>query len=317
MNRILSCATPSTSCAWQRRVAANGPPPFPFVGRADRYFLRRVLLVAAFAALLSGCATGFVYNRLDWAVSWYVQGLVQLDHAQEEQLRQAVSQTLEWHRHTQLPQYIELLELLQRDVQGAMSVADIETRYAQIVVLLDVFLEQILPDTARLLRGLSEAQVEELMSSLEQDNEDIWQRFAGATPELRQKRRLQSTVRALQRFTGTLSHDQRQLVATRLREMSDFSEQWIDRRRHWQRQLRALLEAEAAPQQFEARLQNLAMQPDQFDAPDYRRDVEANRLVVVSMLSDLSHTLTPRQRQRFARKLQGYSRDLRRIAAQA
>lgn len=194
--------------------------------------------------------------------------------------------------------------------------ADIETRYAEIIVLLDVLLEQVLPDAARLLHSLSDAQVEELMSSLEQDNEKIWKRFAGATPETRQKRRLQSTVRALQRFTGTLSHEQRQLVAARLREVHDVSEQWIERRRHWQQQLRGLLAAETAPQQFEARLQDLAVQPDQFDPPDYRRNVESNRLVVLSMLSDLSGTLTPRQRQRFARKLEGYSRDLRRIATQ-
>jgi hypothetical protein len=184
------------------RTATRGNDPRPRVWR-------RLSVIALLAIWLGGCTTGFVYNRLDWVVSWYVNGLVSLDDAQEAQLKSMVQQTLDWHRRSQLPRYVSLLEQLDRETDQPVTAQALERRYQEIGAMLDDFLRQVLPGAAGLLRTLTPEQIAELGESLTEDNEEIWDEFAGATPAVRQKRRARSTLRALRRFTGPLSSAQR------------------------------------------------------------------------------------------------------------
>jgi hypothetical protein len=264
---------------------------------------------------LSGCAAGFVYNRLDWLVSWYVNGLVSLDSAQEQQLHDMVHRTLDWHRSTQLPRYISLLEEMADETAQPVSADRLEQRYQNIAGLLDDFLQHVVPDAAGLLRTLSPDQVAELKENMTVDNEDLWEEFAGNSPEVRQKRRTKNAMRALQRFVGRLSEDQRVTVATRVSAMHDVSDQWLDRRQHWQRRFFDLLLAPPPGALFDAALLDLALNPNQFDSGDYRRTVDGNRRAVMEMIAELSHGFSSQQREHLRRKFREYGDDLRRITA--
>ena len=97
---------PSVRLAMLPSMRLEADPPQPMRQPPWSRCLRSA--AARFFCLVSvaGCTAGFVYNRLDWLVSWYVNGLVSLDDAQEEQLRTSVRRTLAWHRETQLTRYI-------------------------------------------------------------------------------------------------------------------------------------------------------------------------------------------------------------------
>jgi hypothetical protein len=290
------------------RTATRGNDPRPRVWR-------RLSVIALLAIWLGGCTTGFVYNRLDWVVSWYVNGLVSLDDAQEAQLKSMVQQTLDWHRRSQLPRYVSLLEQLDRETDQPVTAQAFERRYQEIGAMLDDFLRQVLPGAAGLLRTLTPEQIAELGESLTEDNEEIWDEFAGATPAVRQKRRVRSTLRALRRFTGPLSSAQRAMVETHLTTMHDVSERWLDRRRHWQDRFLGLLQTPTFAAEFEAALLDLALNPDQFDSGDYRQKVDENRAIIMNMLAELTNSLSGRQRDHLGRKFNEYAADLRRIGA--
>jgi len=277
--------------------------------------MRAAVTALCLAVSVAGCTTGFMYNRLDWLVSWYVNGLVSLDDAQEERLRAGVRQTLEWHRQTQVPKYITFLQDLSRQAQAPVTAEMLEQRYQETAALLDDSIAHIMTDAAGLLSMLSADQVAELRASLDEDNDDLWKEYAGATPEIREKRRSRNALQALQRFTGRLSTAQRALVELRLAGINDNSESWLERRRHWQGRLFSLLQERPPGPDFEVGLRAIALNPNQFDTAEYRRNVEDNRRIIMGMLAEVLNGLTSRQREHLKRKLDEYVDDLREIAA--
>lgn len=276
--------------------------------------LARRAIVAAIATIgLAGCTSGFVYDRLDWVVSWYVGGLVSLDEEQDRRLETLVESTLDWHRRTQLPRYVRLLEEMAAESAAPLDAAAVGRRYAEVEVLLDDFIRQVNPGVAGLLATLSPGQVDELAGNLAEDNEELWEDFAGATPERRRAQRTKNAVKALQRFYGRLTPAQKALVDARLQRLNDVSEDWIERREHWQERLIAMLSPPA--EGLEGELLDLALRPNQFDTPEYRRRVDANRRVIFEMVAELSTTLTDEQRRHVERKFRSYATDLREVAA--
>ena len=274
-----------------------------------RVGLRSGMLVAAVCVALSGC-TGFLYKRLDWLVVWYVNGVVTLDDAQEQEVRRIVTAGLDWHRTTQLPRYRVFLQDLDRDTDGPMTATLVERRYDEMVALWDVMLIRLADDAAPLLASLTLEQRQELFENLEHDNEEIWEEYAGSTPELRRARRSKTTMRVLQRFMGRLTDDQRVSVRAAVDGMHDVAEEWLERRRAWQARFREVLESGTAGAEFSAAMRDLALRPDQFDSVEYRRKVTENRQLIFRMLADLSGRMTTAQRDRMGRKLREYATDL-------
>jgi hypothetical protein len=261
-------------------------------------------------AVLGGCTTGFLYKRLDWLVVWYVNGLVSLDEVQEDELREIVAAGLEWHRTTQLPRYVAFLAAVDEDTDGAMTVDLVRQRYDEMVVLSDALLAYLGGAATPLLRSLTTQQIEELFENLEDDNEELWDEYAGSTTERRQQRRAKATMRALGRFTGRLTDAQEMLIRQRLAGMHDIAADWLERRRGWQHRFRQLLGSSLPKDEFEAGLRSLLVDPNQFDGTEYRRRAEENLQTVFTMLADLSGELEPAQRERMGKKLRQYATDL-------
>ncbi len=275
----------------------------------------RATVMLVILAGLSACTAGLVYNRLDWVVSWYVNGMMSLDDAQERQLREIVRKTMHWHRETQLPGYVLLLERMADESDRPATVERLEQFYREVGIFLDDFIRQVMPDVAGFMRTVSSAQLAELAESFEEDNEDLWDEYAGVTPEIRHKRRVKNAVRFIQRFVGRLTDEQRALIDARLAGMYDISDQWLERRRHWQNRFFSLLKATPPDPGLEAALLDMALDPNQFDSAEYHRRAEENRKLVMSMIADLSVGMSPRQREHLRRKFQEYADDIEKIAA--
>ncbi|CAG0941870.1 hypothetical protein GPROT2_01478 [Gammaproteobacteria bacterium] len=292
-------------------MARAGAPVTQLVspGRRAGRLLAGLMLLA-----VTACSTGFIYNRVGWAVSWYVGGFVSLDESQERQLQDAVRRTLVWHRATQLERYVGVLEGLAAAAAGPLTVDTLQGQYQEAEQLLSDLLGQIAPDAARLLGSLDAGQRAELARNLEESNAELREDRAGQDPQARQQRRSKVAVRVIQRFTGRLTPAQRQLVGERLATMQDLDDAWLQRRQAWQQQLLGLLETSDRGPAFEQAVRDLLLDSARAGGEDYRRGAEANRRVVLAMLAALSETLDPGQRERLQRKLRGYAQDLRRLA---
>ena len=277
----------------------------------------RTASILVLCILLAGCsATRLVYNQLDWVTVWYLNGHFSLDDVQEDQLREAVNRNLEWHRRTQLPQYAEFCRELDRDAGGVITEETLELRYQRVVALGDDLLRHALPDVSAFFLTLSDEQVDEFIASLKDDNQELWDEYAGETPEERLERREQAAFKGFKRVIGRLTDEQKQLIRSYMVNMHDVSEYWIESRRRWQLDFRDLVRERPAEPAFTDRLTELMLDPNQTDDAGYRQKVDENKQNFIAMTAALSGTLTEKQRKRVSKRLTNFARDFEILAVQ-
>lgn len=284
--------------------------------RARRHLATVVLLIIAASA--GGCiSTRFVYNQLDWIITWQLSGYFDLEKEQSQQLRDTVGRQLDWVRTAQLPAYAELLRAIAREAgTGELTTSRWQAIYDQMIVLFDDFLRHVIPDAVAFLSTLSDDQVEYMIDKLEEENEELAEEYSGRTPEQRQRRREKATIKGLQRFTGRLNSEQKALVGSTVASMYDNSEEWLQGRRLWQQAFRALLLERPPRAEFEARLLAISIDPNYVDRPEYRAQVEANQRIVLGLMAEIIVSLDDKQRQRFQGRLNDFAQDFDRLAAE-
>lgn len=279
----------------------------------------RLLMAALLAVTLAGCiSTRFVYNQLDWFITWQISGYFDLEKDQKAQLRETVSRSLDWVRTEQLPAYASLLRAIAAEAgTGQLTASRWQAIYDQMIVIFDDFLRQVIPDAAAFLSTLSDSQVEYLMDKLEEENAELTEEYSGSTPQERQKRRQKAIVKGIQRFTGRLDSDQKATIETSVASMYDNSEEWLEGRRLWQKAFRKLLLERPPKEEFEARLLAISINPNYVDTPEYRAQVEANQRIVLEMMSTIIVSLDDEQQERFQRRMNGFADDFDALAMQA
>lgn len=278
----------------------------------------RGLVLGLLILVLAGCSgTRVVYNQLDWLVVWQVKKYFDLDDTQEQELRERVARQLAWHRETQLPRYAAVSEDLARALEEGPDPEYFAARFAETQVFWVDFMSHAVPDVAAFLAGLSDTQVEQLFENIEENNRELAEEYSGDTAAIRAARREKAIIRSVARLTGRLNGAQQELVRDYSGRMHDLSQSWLDRRRDWQEELRSAMALRGNTVELERQLWPLLVDPDRNDPPDYRALVEENQKVVFEMLAALSLELTPRQRERFQKRLVNYARDFRLLAGSA
>lgn len=277
----------------------------------------RIVCVLFLCIFLGACsATRVLYNQLDWVTVWYLNGYFSLDEAQKDQLRDAVSRNLEWHRRTQLPEYAKFCRQLERDAAGALTAELLEARYERMIELFDEFLQHALPDVSAFFLSLSDEQVDEFIAKLEENNQELWEEYAGDQPDDRTEQREKAAFKGFKRVLGRLTDEQKDVIRSHLANMHDVSEYWIESRRRWQLEFRDLIVERPPDPEFTERLTALMIDPNRTDDPEYRRKVDENRQMFIAMTVDLSEILTDRQREKVTERLQNFARDFEILAVQ-
>jgi hypothetical protein len=277
----------------------------------------RLVCVLFLCVFIGACsATRVLYNQLDWVVVWYLNGYFSLDDTQEEQLRAAVVRNLEWHRRNQLPEYAAFCRQLLRDTGGELTPELLEARFERMTELWDDFLRHALPDISAFFVSLSDEQVEEFIGNLEDNNQELWDEYAGEAPEERIARREKAAVKGFKRVLGRLTAEQTHVIREHMANMHDVSEYWLESRRRWQRDFRDLVIEGPAEPAFSERLTALMLDPNRGDDAAYRRQVDENRRTFIAMTIAVAQTATERQRTRVNERLQDFARDFEILAIQ-
>jgi hypothetical protein len=267
-------------------------------------------LVIFLCLLLAGCsATRLVYNQLDWGVVWYLNGFFSLEEEQEAELRDAVMRNLEWHRTTQLPKYARFCRELSEEFAGDVTVEMLESRYEEMLAFWDELVLHTVPDVAAFFALLNQEQIDDFLENLEDDNSELWDEYAGETPEARLERRERAAIKSTRRVIGRLDDQQEELIRSYMARMIDVAGEWMVGRRVWQAEFVSLIRERPPEPEFSERLTDLMLKPNQFDAPDYRKKVDANRRTVMAMAAELIGKMDDKQHARLNKRLMRYARD--------
>lgn len=267
------------------------------------------------ACLSFSACTNFFYNRLDTLASWYIQDLVSLDDDQRGDLRSWLEGTLQWHRSSELTRYATFLrELASTAAQpgNATTYRDIESRVEEFGSRL---VERATPDAARLLMKLTPEQLIEFETNLteksRQRNEDDLQALADGKWH---QKRARDIEKQLKRWTGSITRQQRQLIAQQSVQFDSTTADWLESQARWRKAMFSALQERftsgQSPAAVEERILALLRKPESQWTHAYQSKAARNREQSLAVLREIDASLTPAQRSHLQRELNRLAQQL-------
>jgi hypothetical protein len=280
-------------------------------------WIARALFTVLLLAGLAGCGASLMYPRLDSLVGLYLRGLVSLDGSQSASLARTLERNLEWHRSEELERYDAFLQGLAAQVRAGLTRDKLEDAAQQAEVYWRRIFEQAAPGYTALAATLSDRQVHELLESMWQADEKTWREYSGRTSADRYAKREKSLRRNIERMTGPLHPQQRQLIHDYAWTARPFMFEWRENRRLWREELAATLRVRSGPQAaFAERMRVLIAEPDRLWTPEYRKAIATSRSDFLDLVVQLDASLTPQQRVVTREWLLALAKEVRDLAQQ-
>jgi hypothetical protein len=282
---------------------------------------RRFVLASVTLLLVACSQLQLGYNNADTVIAYSLDSYLDLDDEQERLARERIGALHRWHRSTQLPGYVQLLNDAQKKVAGPVTAADVLEFNAGVRRALAAIGEQAAPDLARLALTLKPAQIDRLAERLARDTSKARRelvRFAG--PESLESR-VERYVEQAEDWFGRLSPSQKETIRASLASRPEAQEAWMQERERRQRELVAVMariRAEQPPlSTATAWLREYFAQLAEPRDAERRAQLATFREESAELVARLVNSATPAQRAALAKKLRGYAVDLDSLAVKA
>jgi len=260
--------------------------------------------------LLGGCSTlKLVYNQADEAAYWWLDGYIDVTDKQKPLVRDALTQLHQWHRQTQLPQYIALLKKMRAmapyDIQAEQVCAitqDMQNSFAAV-------LHQLEPDAVNLVGQLSNAQLQYLRKKYDKLNLEWREDYVDGSEEKRLRSRSKQLRNRLEDFYGSLDATQREminqgLVKSSFQPLTSYEE----RLRRQVDAIQTFTRISHGSSPALAQAQFKAWIDRSFNSPDeaYRVYSQTLKQENCERFAKLHNSTSPAQRERLAESLRNY-----------
>jgi hypothetical protein len=287
----------------------------------DNLFHRiRVLCLVALVVLAAGCSSvRFSYNNGDTLLYWWLNAYVDIDSDQSSWVKRDIDELFQWHRQTQLKDYVQLLENGQRQLAGNMTQADLIAIYRDIRVRSEKLALKTVPDLAELARSLKPEQIQNLQEKFESNNEKYRKKFMRGDLEDRQRVRYKKAMEQFNLWFGDFSREQEAI----LRKASDArpldNDTWLAERMRRQQMILALMrkvhDEKLSKEATQAAIQGLMRDIfTRMDSPErkafYDAQVDGNTKMILTAIK----IATPKQKAHAQKRMQGWIDDLNTLA---
>lgn len=267
------------------------------------------LVVCCVAAAGCSSATRIGYDWLPTLALWRADGYLSLSPEQKQLAQRRLTELHQWHRRTQLDDYLGLLRGVQQQVASGTPVTEADARRWReaLVARWQPIAVQLAPGVAEVAGTLESEQILRLKAELSRDNAKLRREWtmgtdAGNRVEARTKR---YSERA-ESFLGPLTESQKRTIRSMASQSTADEEQWYAQRLGRQQELVALMDrirveqppAAVASGWIREHLVRYA-QP----RPGTEGSVASADAMTVALLAQA----TPQQRQHLQRKLQEWT----------
>ena len=276
----------------------------------------RTLICLFGLLLLQGCsAIKLGYQQLPTLSYWWLDSAISFNDAQADRSKESLNSVYRWHRQQELVTYLELLQRGSELSQGSVQARQVCSVQAEVLNKMDRSMRVAITQAAPVVQMLGPRQLSHLARHQDSKNEDWDKQWLQGSAAERLERRLDRTLERYKSFYGELSAAQVALVKTQVSQ-SAWTPEWGRQERLRREQdllstLRQLAQTSAPTEQVEAALsgvwQRWFMPPD----PAGRALVQKMTQQACDNLAQLHNTTSPEQRQRVARALRAYDRDIR------
>jgi hypothetical protein len=277
--------------------------------------LRAAAALALVAALAACSALKLSYNRLDWIAAWQVGRFVELGPPQKQLFEEGFREFWQWHRGTQLEIYAHDIRQLAAALERPLTPARVEEYLDRSQSHLARALQEIVPDTAGVLRSFDEAHVRELVDNLAKRRRERAEESAGMTTEELRADAEERMVRNLKRWTGPLTREQRSRIRRWAAERAYAGTIWLQYQEAWAAAFTEVLKHRQEPG-FETRLAEFFDHGRVPYGADMAKVQAHNRQAWIAVMADLTAMLTPKQRRHAQERLRDLAADLDELASQ-
>ena len=262
----------------------------------------RAPLIISFILLVSACSFKTFYNRLDYLIPSYVEGMVSLDDVLEEKVEQRADILVSWHRNTQLTQYAGLLRTFQQDMESPLDVPQVLQHMATIQALWRALEEKINEEMAELLPLLNSEQREELFESIDDKNEDFYDEYVDLDEDERIDQYIETTTESYENWLGSLTAEQEQAIEKAVTGLSSSAALRLAQRRLWQRNIQEILDSGDTQEVKTLRLQQFFNSFNINDQPQLAAASEANKKILAHLTVEIINQATTEQKSFFKNK---------------
>lgn len=289
----------------------------PVVRRSIIGVLAIALVLAATACSLVklgyGQASGLAYRWLDRYVDF--------DNEQSLKVRDALDDTLAWHRRTQLPDYVQLLARAEAEVASDSTPERMCAWAGELRGRIEPVLQYLAPTIADVARSLSPAQIAHIEKRFAESNEEYRDDHLQRNPQRRHKAEVRREVERAEMFYGRLDEAQRDLVAQSVTTSPyDAEVAYAERKERQQDVLslvRRLREANSGRDDAIVQVRAYLSGIDRSPREGYRRYSERVTAHRCALASQLHNSASAAQRSEAAKTLAGYRADARDLMGDA
>ena len=274
----------------------------------------KAIVILTLITAVAACSFKTVYNRLDYLVPEYVEGLVTLDDVLEEKLEQSTLVLLDWHRNTQLKQYSDWLSALQRDMGTQLTEQKVEQRITEMEQFWRSLSEKVNDEMARLLPLLDKEQEEELFINIEDTNEEFREEFVDLNEEERIEDSIERISDTMEKWIGELTDEQQRFINQAATELVSTAELRLQRRLEWQNGIREILAKSDSTLNKTGRLRQFFAEFGDIDDEAMKEKFDINKGIIVRLTVQVSHSMTVDQQAYFISKTNDYIRMLTELA---
>jgi len=251
--------------------------------------MNRIVSIALLGLLLlGGCSsTKMAYRYADWGIVWWVDDYIPMTAEQESRLEQDIHDLRQWHCATELPRYSEWLAELKSDVRsGDLSQSTVTHHQEQLLSFFPPLMERARPATTRLLSSLSDQQVQQLASNMEESQKELEDEFLADDPEQTREARAKRTMERVERWLGALNERQRDTVNAWSEGRGQQTKIWLEGRRNWQQALIDALETRNSDG-FSEQVRYLMNNYEEVRGKRYQRMMSDSRTAMAGLMADL------------------------------
>lgn len=266
----------------------------------------RWVLVGSLLVVISACSFKTLYNRMDYLIPSYVEGMVSLDEVLEEKLEQRTNLLLNWHRNTQLKQYADLLRTFQQDLESPLSEERVLQHIDSMELLWRSLEAKLNQEMAGLLPLLDADQREELFDSIEEKNQDFYDDHVDLDEDDRIEQYTDTMLDTYQNWLGDLTEQQEQAIAEAAPRLTSSAALRLQQRKFWQHSIRKILDSAGDTETRSEQLQQFFDGFNINDQPELAGATAANKRVFASLTADIFQHLTLEQKAYFITRTNDY-----------
>ncbi len=171
------------------------------------------LIFLVMVLLLSACSMiRFAYSNGETLSYWWINGYIEVESDQKPWVKARIKHLFEWHRNTQLGDYVQLLKLGQRQLQQPMDKPTMLGDIAELKKRSAILIDHALPDLADLALELRPQQIAALEKSYAAHNRDFRKNYLQGDLAQRQQYRFRKVMDQAEYWLGDFNDEQESML---------------------------------------------------------------------------------------------------------